>query len=438
MSFPLFISPTESVGFLRTRIWNVCAEATFRGASITNLVLYKVDDPIDGIGDRISRSTYCPAGDAPVLSLEWTYLSEVWAVSPPDRCLHIFACISPRQGDTYGTAMLLYNALWGVDLGPRLGLPDLGFDEKVLLIREEYKTAISLLQEPSTGTGGVAITGQPGIGKTCFIYYLLLRRLSERRPTALQLPHKALVVVFQEGGCTVLPETGDDQHSFADGTWALSGDAAPCDTFLGASVHRRIWIVHATSPAASQYAWIKKHRGFIYVMMHFSDLEFLSLAKALGVDGNTLLKYSEKWGPSARLCLRLLKNERTLEGHIATVQDAAAKFAAKFPLEMDFSAVDVSHTLFAVRPQSPDICGREIMVAEVATKDLNQFIAEATADADSRRQYNFYTMISGHPHFRSSAGYMFERFFFYAWIYGMKKSTEIDCFPSPEASHLSS
>ena len=87
----------------------------------------------------------------------------------------------------------LYNALWKKSLDPilknapaqagapvlkhiplsilkQLGLiPLMNFPEEVLLIREEYDTALNTFQDWSQkGGGGVVVTGQPGIG-ACYL-----------------------------------------------------------------------------------------------------------------------------------------------------------------------------------------------------------------------------------------------------------------------------
>jgi len=87
----------------------------------------------------------------------------------------------------------LYNALWERPLDPilqnaparagapvlkhipltmlkELGLiPFMNFPEQVLLIREEYDTALDTLQDWSRNEGGgVVVTGQPGIG-ACYL-----------------------------------------------------------------------------------------------------------------------------------------------------------------------------------------------------------------------------------------------------------------------------
>jgi len=94
---------------------------------------------------------------------------------------------SPNSSDE---AAFLHKSLWGIELTSlllevRIGsqpfkylpkenivamrLNDLRFPEDVLLFRPEYEIASDLLKQWSRdGSGGVAVIGQPGIGKISF------------------------------------------------------------------------------------------------------------------------------------------------------------------------------------------------------------------------------------------------------------------------------
>jgi|SRR6266850_1587563 len=49
-----------------------------------------------------------------------------------------------------------------------LQLDKLGFHEKALLVREEYVTALNMLEGPFQHSSGIIITGNPGIGGSSF------------------------------------------------------------------------------------------------------------------------------------------------------------------------------------------------------------------------------------------------------------------------------
>jgi len=56
------------------------------------------------------------------------------------------------------------------------GLPDLGYNEKVLLVRQEYISAFDQLTSMSLNdiSGGVIVTGQPGIGANSLLFTITL------------------------------------------------------------------------------------------------------------------------------------------------------------------------------------------------------------------------------------------------------------------------
>ena len=113
-------------------------------------------------------------------------------------------------------------------------------------------------------------------GKTIFLFYVLLQRLSAGLPTAFH--------VFSDR-FFLFTETGASEHDVVDksglilppGTWALtnSGEVIeqPCDAFLAAP-QDQVWIIQATSPKRSRWhEWRKQLRARLYVMDWFPPHE---------------------------------------------------------------------------------------------------------------------------------------------------------------------
>jgi hypothetical protein len=247
------------------------------------------------------------------------YLSVYLVVSRALYTLFLGLMIPILPGlNFWEAATLLHNRMWGVNLNsilekvpdgrekylPRaqvnsLHLRALGFTEDALLVRKEYATAIRLLQEPIKWTRGVAITGKPGIGmypavcdchahisdinnvgKMCFLYYVLLYRMSRKKTTVLQFYNK-FHVIFENRGCFMHPSTNPDSEAFPKESWVLVGPniAGPClDTLWTGKCHQA-FIIQPSSPKQSRYQhkWFRKRHGFTYVMQHFSASEFISL-----------------------------------------------------------------------------------------------------------------------------------------------------------------
>jgi len=144
-------------------------------------------------------------------------LSSVWPVQPPISHLHVYVQSSVGPWDlhsTFGRRIIilsfflatplqlaerfyqvgerLHRVMWGRDLEDmlldvpdcgglryipgtqvnKLGLQDLGYNEKVLLVRHEYISAFDQLTSMSLNdrSGGVIVTGQPGIGANSLLF----------------------------------------------------------------------------------------------------------------------------------------------------------------------------------------------------------------------------------------------------------------------------
>ncbi|KAL8659375.1 MAG: hypothetical protein Q9226_000451 [Calogaya cf. arnoldii] len=72
-----------------------------------------------------------------------------------------------------------------------------------LWVRAEYVRILEYLKK--SGHKGVVITGQPGIGKTRLIYYLLISRLRENKPVLMHVPVRGGLILFHKTGNYVIP-----------------------------------------------------------------------------------------------------------------------------------------------------------------------------------------------------------------------------------------
>ena len=136
-----------------------------------------------------------------------------------------------------------------------------------------------------------------------------------------------------------------------------------------------------------------------------------------------------KWGPSARTCVDLARGSWEAGSYASKVREAALRFVQDYNPTQELNAIDVPHTLFSIHPvDNENLVGRTTMSAKIATEHLFQFIAEACADADAHRRVQFFHMINNHPSFKTTAGYIFERFF-HTWLVckGTSQALELHC-----------
>ncbi|KAH9180779.1 hypothetical protein EDB89DRAFT_66709 [Lactarius sanguifluus] len=333
-------------------------------------------------------------------------------------------------GDFWKPPTSVYYTFWGKDLNKLLQLvPEcgdfryltkeqihklgvrgpLGYREVVLLVRKEYEDAYSELRsyqsipEESRG-GGVVVLGQPGIGKTCFLYYLLFRLLSEEKTVAFQ--RGDIFVLFTETGVQICGSTGLDAAIIPHGTWALAdshtGFERPCEAFLDASGAGTAWVVQTASPSKSNYErWQKEQDARLFWMQVVPFDELNALGKILGLNAERLRKNYNLWGPSVRVCISLTKNPDDVGSYAQSVADAADSLTSQYD---DFKSTS-TRELFVVRPTSSS---RQMVTEEFGTNHLRGIVARAYAKHDHATRLTFYKAIRRLSLFSSPAGQMYE------------------------------
>jgi len=99
-----------------------------------------------------------------------------------------------------------------------------------------------------------------------FLLYLLVRRLQERKPVALQM-NPTTFAIFDEHGVSLHTSSLDSAFLIPKDAWALSdsgeGDSSPCPAFKQRHPH----IVHAIFPASNRWGgWVNRLSARKYVM----------------------------------------------------------------------------------------------------------------------------------------------------------------------------
>ncbi|KAH9082063.1 hypothetical protein EDB83DRAFT_2512858 [Lactarius deliciosus] len=310
----------------------------------------------------------------------------------------------------------------------RLKLLDLEFCEKVLLFRREYITAYESLSlgSPTNKEPSVVVIGQPGIGKYIFLFYVLLHRLSNRLPTALQLANT--FVLFLAGGAYLY--SGDDRSvDIPRGTLALTYANVkvkiPCDAFLFATGRGNARIVQVAS--AYEGGWKKWHEQFgadLYVMNYFSADEIKVLATIRGLQVDDLLRIYNTWGPDTRNCVWFPQQPMAELRHKLSVDVAVKSFIRQFPSshgELDHH--QAFSVLYSVLPQD---FSRAIAVAEVASEHISDLILNATIEAETAEQIRFFSSLRTHPWLKSATTRILKAFVL-TWLSAHPASRPISC-----------
>ncbi|KAH9160707.1 hypothetical protein EDB89DRAFT_2235568 [Lactarius sanguifluus] len=289
-----------------------------------------------------------------------------------------------------------------------LGLKWLGFDEDVLLIRPEYITAFGSLDLGLSmqRRDSVAIIGHPGIGKTSFLYYVLLHRLSSKSPTAFQLLGGS--ILFDAGGPRGFSGTIPEQTlALADSS--TTDNMEPCNAFQTAAKAQAVRIVQTTSPAQNNWKrWHKNLKATRYVMDYFSSEEIDTLGNILNLNCDELQRIYNTWGPSTRTCVNLTRYPSQEAGYVIDVENAVEDFVRKFQHSPRYiNPFEESHKIVSVRPRGEE---RSCLTAHVATRRIEKMILLCTIKTEVAEQVLFYKRLNTHKWFGSSAGYILESY----------------------------
>ncbi|KAF8503641.1 hypothetical protein F5888DRAFT_1631557 [Russula emetica] len=215
-------------------------------------------------------------------------------------------------------------------------------------------------------------------------HYLLLHLLSMREPVAIQCAE--FFYLFSEKGVEMYNgETTAWNFQIEGKLWALSdskpepGSRHPCPSFQWFSQQKHAFIVQATSPAEERKSTQIGHHPIS------------------NIDIKRFLGHFNKWGPSARTCMRLAGGSLT-ENELQRKATSAAKKFARDPavVTMEASSQDDSHVLFTVTP----IEDRSDSTLRVTTPYLCGLVVREIAIFDAAEQVSFYHRASDLPQFR--------------------------------------
>ncbi|CAA7265016.1 unnamed protein product [Cyclocybe aegerita] len=291
----------------------------------------------------------------------------------------------------------------------------------VVLVRNEYKLAYgSILADTLQNTGRLKstflVTGQPGIGISLLLFYILSRRLEERQPVAFQID-ASIFALFDEGGVSFHPTSALFTCIIPNGAWALSdavqGQTGPCAAFDCQRVH----VVYTSSPASRNWkGWVKQAFVVEYVMDIWSLEELRTLLTISNLDVQRGEALFRKYGPSPRIIVAILLNPEMEAAYLRDIQAGAVELAVNFSTvfsdirKFHFDS-HLSSTIFIVQV---DISGSRQHVLRIPTPFLASTIALALSRQTAAQQANFFTTLTHHPSLRSAAAWIFEN---YAHVY---------------------
>ncbi|KDQ14442.1 hypothetical protein BOTBODRAFT_55303 [Botryobasidium botryosum FD-172 SS1] len=285
-----------------------------------------------------------------------------------------------------------------------------------ILIRDEYGSTFEYLcSMPRDACGGVTICGQPGIGKSLFLYYVLIRRLLLGLPIALQVAPEE-VLLFLESG-TYLIRDQDTMNFIPGDIWALvdfsSGVGQPALFLTYPSPS--FFIVQAASFRAEDMDWHRDKNGEAFYMRPWGwdEIVFGALYQPRPLPTLKGLRFVfDLFGPSARMCYTEADNYTSIAQRVMKIK-ADLRGVQHSPLRQlhrDMASAPanrISHQVFCIYPH-PKF--RSLPCHDFSSKYMGRLVLDCWAAKDEERLGEMRDFFSRFPVPGPAAGCLFEQF----------------------------
>ncbi|GBE89840.1 hypothetical protein SCP_1701650 [Sparassis crispa] len=303
--------------------------------------------------------------------------------------------------------------------------PIAGSAQKIL-IRQEYLEAMAAFHEDEDP---VLLTGQPGIGKTLFLVYALVKRLTEGQPTIFSTaPLK--YYLFQNSGAYRFTSADMDGSTLRSAILDLHNGVVPGGNFTeedagwilydsNAAQGPLIWdsedflpwkMVFSTLPKLSRYKeWVKQKNAVMYVMKPWSWSEICAGAP-LQTSGSRTTK--ELWdayhrfGPSARIVYKSdhVEHRNDICFALRNCRDPSILFP-----QNEAAWDESSNVLVVVEPATIDgVVHRNMLTGKIATPYIMNMVHEEAEHLLGLAMRRTYQHLLADNISRGAAGIVFE------------------------------
>lgn len=337
----------------------------------------------------------------------WTEISHIVKEHVPDPF------ITPRQAEETDPDPPEEDQITIVDLTSLLGwtAKDVKLDVliPIVLVRDDY---IQLDDFLGSHSEHVLLLGQPGIGKTVYLTYCLLRRLLAGLPTIFAKTGD-IRYIFLDSGVHWIPSNSfrmSEDPLFTDQVdntlvlFDLNEEQSTPERFL----HWRI--LASSSPKSGRYREWSKHRGAEHWVMRTWSWEEIYFARKTATNNRSLKELFEafrKYGGTARNLLT--RSPKRVESEIGFAISNCTNFSSLFPASRDFRE-ETSHALITIDPKVDDagLLDRAEYDGQIATPYiLNLLVISKNREFANGMKDTFRTFMLN-PFTRSAPGVIFE------------------------------
>ncbi|KAE9399267.1 hypothetical protein BT96DRAFT_693349 [Gymnopus androsaceus JB14] len=287
------------------------------------------------------------------------------------------------------------------------------------MILEQYSYIISRIKAVQcVGKRGVAIVGDPGIGKSMFLLYVLIQNLCASRPIIWDDGH--LIHVFtRQGLYSIVGDASIFERSVYRGVLVLVDIKNQDKMSVFIEINGRPFIIQVASPKPQRYHGLLKQRDGIMLLMPPSSREelvqLLNLHKFEKLpDQSAILNVIEMYGTSTLNLYDILGGIYPVDG--IPVDDELSKLTTE---DLSFlfrqssnSAREYSHWIVtSIQSHSarlPDSPAHDLMVYAVRTPYIWKKLCQHIQINHIVSLRTLYSQLHASPILAVSRGWMFE------------------------------
>ncbi|KAF8222024.1 hypothetical protein L208DRAFT_1455233 [Tricholoma matsutake] len=277
-----------------------------------------------------------------------------------------------------------------------------------LLIRAEYLRiykwvedvcAVGKVYRPSA----VVVTGQPGIGKSFWAYYVLRRRLGEKS-VSLWYQGSVLYLFCSEG-------------KFSPPVWTIIDSAQSPSGIPSTLTHfpPGVFPIYITSPRPDHWSGITQSWTFHQVIMNTwtrAEIEYATmLCSNQGLD-DVLQRYNSL-GPTARFCFQLTPNEVTchFSDHDTAINSTGPDLLKKlFSSSSRLSLDTFSHKICLIRRMRGSALGDGRITTDLISVAVEQQVVQRLEEFSDDQLLDMWTNFLKFGGARGMTGSIFEVF----------------------------
>lgn len=259
------------------------------------------------------------------------------------------------------------------------------------------------------------LLGNPGIGKTVFLYVLLVLRLQARLPTIYQSRDSHLYYFADNGVFLIHLIPGliaiNFKSQFSPSTWCLIDSNQSLDTVPVFIQDLDLFIVQASSPRTHRFEWTKKATSPVrrYFMKSWTLSELLvgRVLQRKVCSEAQIEFFSNRYGTSARLvytnALHPIDYDATLQDNLASITYERLDTLVRQSSALDLSG-PASHQIVLLSPGS----SRNAFESSFPTRYIYEKLRDSLSNRKLEAVARLYDMYIRVPNARANAGFMLE------------------------------